>query len=158
MFKISPLRQAHPRFGLIMAALGLALFLTSLLTMIVAAPVWAAAPGQDSYPGPVATQEAQPETDAAVEAESYPGPAQGNPETQVESDSAAPTAYPAPAQPTTGPGTSGETGRDAPAIATPVPMPQVPEAAGSSRISLLLVGLVLLGLVVVVVLIAMRRR
>jgi len=108
---------------------------------------------QEPYPAPAINADPTP----TVMIESYPGadpliPVQGG-------ESVAPTAYPEPGQPTTGPAIPSvdQGGAGQPTVATPVPMPSVPVDSGS-RVSLLLAGLVLVGLVVVVGLILARRR
>lgn len=129
------------RFGLILAC---AMFLAAFATPALA---------QETYPGPAAEVNPAP----TVVIESYPGADVSVP-AQI-SEPANPTAYPDPVQPTSGPAApdtdSGNLGQ--PAVATPVPMPSVPVDSGS-QVSLLLVGLVLLGLIVVVGLILARRR
>ncbi len=128
--------------------LGLILVCAALLAAF-ATPALA----QETYPGPAVDAAAAP----TVVIESYPG-ADAPVPAQI-SEPANPTAYPEPNQPTTGPAVpttdSGSAGQ--PAVATPVPMPSVPVDSGS-QVSLLLVGLVLLGLLVVVGLILARRR
>ena len=142
---------------LFLAVLGIAV-LAVLAAPLVGGTLQAASAVQESYPGPTeSSQESQESNDGvnAADAESYPAPAQAAPPAAAVE----PTAYPEPVEPTTGPAApASETGGQEPAIATPVPMPQAPDSPAGSQTSLLLVGLVLLGLVIVVVLIVARRR
>lgn len=125
------------RLGLILVCAAL---LVSMTTVALA---------QDAYPGPATNGEAAP----TVVIESYPGA--DAPVPALIGDPANPTAYPNPGQATTGAAVPSDAGQSG--VATPVPLPSVPVESGS-QVSLLLVGLVLLGLVGVVGVILARRR
>ena len=128
---------------------GLILVCALLLSTFISAAFASAALAQEPYPAPAV--DTAPAAPTAI-SEEYPAPNVAAPAPILD-----PTSYPDPGQPTTGPAAPSADQVNAAAVATPVPMPSVP-VDGGSQVSLLLVGLVLLGLVVVVGLILARRR